>query len=190
MSAKSVGVRLFLVLAAGGLVVACGDDSEGPSGPVTPPELNERPLPVLGGPDDEEFEEPTPPEEFVPEDRVEGAGEGECCMVTFAYTRDFPEEIGTAVLRGSMYPLNSEEGIELTEADGVWSGEACLAPGEYGTYYYDVGLNTGSGELFMTIDYNPYVPKTEWQGEFVNVWTPADDCASLDLSIHAQTTPD
>jgi hypothetical protein len=168
-------------------MVACGDDSDGSNAPVTPPEQVERPIPTVGAPDTDEWEEPPPPDEFVPEDRVDGSGEGECCMVTFAYAPPRPEEVGTAVLRGSVFPINVAEGVALTETDGVWTGDACIAPDEYATYYYDVGLRTGSDELFPVVRHNTFAPTTSVNGEIVNFWEPGDDCASLDIMVHSTT---
>jgi hypothetical protein len=179
---------MILVLVAATSLLACGDDSEGSNAPVTPPERIERPIPTVGAPDTDEWDEPPPPEEVVPEDRVDGAGSEECCMVTFSYAPPRPEEVGAAVLRGSGFPLNATEGVALTESEGVWTGEACIAPGEYATYYYDVGLRTASDELFGVVRHNPFAPTTSVNGEIVNFWEPGDDCGSLDVAVHAKTS--
>lgn len=168
---------------------ACGDDDGTSNEPVTPPELPERSFPVAGGPEDGDWEEPPPPEEFVPEDRVSEGSEDECCPVTFRYLPEVPPAgVESATLRGSLYPLNTADGVALTVTDGVWSGEACLAPDEFGTYYYALELRTSGEETFPTTGHNRYAPTTTAAGEIVNLWAPADDCASIDASVHAKTS--
>ena len=46
----------------------------------------------------------------------------------------------------------------------------------------------GSDDPFLSIRHNPYVATTSHAGEVVNAWTPADDCASIDLTVHAKTS--
>ena len=180
---------LFLVAFVA--AIGCGGDEEPTenSGAVEPPENPERALPTMGGPQDEDFEEPPPPDEYVREDYVSGGGTvGECCPVVFAFAPGNSEEVEEALLRGDLFPLNTADGVPLTETDGVWSGEACLAPDQFGTYYYELGLRSAfTDELFLSITYNPFAPTTTAAGEVVNVWVPEDDCASLDVSVHAQT---
>lgn len=65
--------------------------------------------------------------------------------------------------------------------------QVCIAPDEYATYYYDVGLRTGSDELFPVVRHNTFAPTTTVNGEIVNFWEPGDDCASLDIMVHSKT---
>jgi hypothetical protein len=170
-----------------GAGAACGDDGGASNEPVTPPETPDRSLPVTGAPETDDWEAPPPEDPFVPEDRVTEGSEQECCTVVFAYQPEFPEQVQSAVLRGNVFPLDVHEGVVLAEADGVWSGEACLAPDVYATYYYDVALETPSGGVFPAVEHNPVAPTAEWRGEIVNAWLPGDDCASIDVAVHAET---
>jgi hypothetical protein len=177
-----------LVLLVG--AVACGDDSQDDSQkPVTPPDNPERNLPTLGGPSgDAGYDAPPERDAYVREDRVRQDTGAECCPVTFAFAPRDPAEVEEAVLRGSLYPLDTAEGVPLQETDGVWTGQACLAPDQYGTYHYELGLETGGDELFVSIAHNPHAPTTTVAGELVNEWVAADDCASIDVAVHAQTS--
>lgn len=176
-----------MVLVALLAVVACGDEPEKTEDAVTPPAPSERNLPTVGAPQNDEHEAPPPPEEYVPEDPVEQP-EGECCPVTFALAPSTSEVVQGAELRGSIFPLDGAEGVPLQETDGVWSGEACLAPDQFGTYHYELALETEGDEPFLSITYNPFAPTTETGGAVVNAWVPGDDCASIDVMVHAKTS--
>jgi hypothetical protein len=177
-----------IVLVALVALVACGDEPQDDTDqPVTPPAPNERNLPTVGAPQDDEHEEPPPPEEHVPEDPVE-LPDGECCPVTFALAPSTTEVVQEVVLRGSLFPLDAAEGVALQESDGVWSGEACLAPDQVGIYHYELSLETEGDEPFLSQAHNPYAPTAESDGEIVNALIPADDCEAFDAAIHAQTS--
>lgn len=187
--------RLFLsgcCLVALGAALGCGGGDVAPvdTGADEPPENPERELPTAGGPEDDDFEAPPPPEDYERDDYVSGGAEdGECCPVVFAYAPDDPAEVESAVLRGNLSPLNSSEGIALDESDGVWSAEACLAPEQYGTYHYELGLRSAGGnEPFLSTAYNPYAPTAPVNGQIVNAWIPGQDCAAVDVSVHAQVS--
>lgn len=181
---------LVALLAAPG----CGED-EAPteanaSEPVTPPENPERELPTAGAPQDDDHEAPPPPDDYVREDRVTNSEtDGECCVVEFAYAPPRPQEVEAARLRGNLFPLDTADGVLLQESDGIWSGEACLGLEQPGTYHYELSLQTvGSDQTFLSNAHNRYAPTTTEAGELVNLWVPADDCASIDLGVHAQTS--
>jgi hypothetical protein len=179
--------RISISLVALVALVACGDEPEKSEDTVTPPAPTERDLPTVGAPQDDEHEEPPPQEEYVPEDPVEQP-EGECCPVTFALAPSTAERVQEAVLRGSLFPLDGAEGVPLQETDGVWSGEACLAPDQPGIYHYELSLETDGDEPFLSTTYNPYAPTTEAGSEVVNAWIPDEDCASIDVAVHAKTS--
>lgn len=184
LSKHSLVVLVALVAALG-----CGDGDVAPvdSGAVDPPENPERELPTAGGPEDDDFEAPEPPPEYERDDYVTGGPEEECCPVVFAFAPDNPQEVQSALLRGTLAPLRGQEGLELQESDGVWSGEACLPPEEYGTYHYELGLRSaGAGDPFLSTAYNPYAPTAPVNGQLVNAWIPGDDCAAVDVAVHAQ----
>jgi hypothetical protein len=43
------------------------------------------------------------------------------------------------VVRGTFYPLNTPEGVNLTYSGGVWSASVCFPLGSSATYYFDFG---------------------------------------------------
>lgn len=173
------------------MAFGCGT-SEEPSenaGAVEPPANPQRALPTAGGPEDDDFEEPPPAEQYERDDFVSGGAHGECCAVTFAFAPSIPEEVQDIRLRGTLFPLNGEEGLALEENDGIWSQEACLGPHQFGTYYYELSLLSPFGdESFLRTAHNPYAPTTAVAGELVNGWFPGEDCESLDLAVHGQTS--
>lgn len=184
-------VFILLVLAAAMAAPACGgDDDGGGDEAVIPPDVGSRHLPTKGAPSaDAGWDAPPPEDAYVPPDHHQGdQANGECCPVTFAYAPTNPAAVDSMVLRGSAYPLDGADGVALTETDGVWSGEACMAPDYVGVYWYDVSLKTGSDQTFESTAYNPYVATTDYAGDVVNAWTAADDCASLDADIHSKTS--
>lgn len=176
-------------------VLACGDDPEpkvvktAPE-PVTPPEVAERKLPTLGGPDGDFGE--APPEQPVDSDPGvyrDVMGKPECCMVTFSLRDDTLEDVERARLRGDLAPLDSGEGVTLTRTGDVWSAEVCVSPLYQGSYYYEFGLTPDMGdELYIATRHNPFVSFEESTAGTVNLWSPAEDCASLDASIHSKTS--
>ncbi len=182
--------RIFIVLmlAAGLAAPACGGDNSGNNKAVTPPDVGSRQLPNSGPPAaDAGWDAPPPRDAYVPNAHINTDASGECCPVTFAYAPTNPEQVDSMVLRGSASPLDTADGIAMTEDNGVWSAEACIAPDYVGVYYFEVALKTG-GDPFMSVAHSPYVPTTNQAGDVVNTWATADDCASIDTSVYAQTS--
>ena len=123
--------RVKFAAAAAALIAAsaCSNtpDDEQTSMPdaVAPPDTPTRSLPTKGGPPEDvgprEFDALLPERRDVEDQDVEQ----ECCEVRFAVAD--PNELEDEEegrLRGSLDPLDGEEGVELTYADGVWSATA------------------------------------------------------------------
>jgi len=184
---------MTLLLIAAFAAPACGDDDpDYKVEAVSPPDNPDRELPALGPPQGD-HQVPDIGVEEGDAEQVSASGDsdaGECCPVRFAVADPYEgEDEAYALLRGTIAPLHTEEGVELTFADGEWSATACVPAASVGVYYYEFGLSTDTdGEYFVETRVNPYVETTEGPEGLANLWTSAADCASLDAQVHARTS--
>lgn len=170
---------------------ATPDEDFGP-----PPEDPAREIPVQDG----EFEEMGLPDLAL---FPEGDGRGydmevperpECCEVRFALADPYLDVDADRVrLRGTQSPLNQGDGVEMTLADGVWSGTACISPLYDGVYFYEVARDISDPGRDPAYDIervaNQAAPGVEQGIDGPgNRWPRAQSCELLDLEVHARTT--
>lgn len=175
------------------LALGCGGDPPEEPGPQDPPVLGERSLPTLGGPGEEEFDEPPPPEDtYDPDDQgPDPDAFVECCTVRFALIPEVADDdVREVTLRGAFPPLDAPAGVALAEGDpGVWSAEACVQPDQLGPYHYDVGAVVPlRDDLFIHQAFNPHAPQSEVAGQIVNFLLIDGGCDDPSIAAHARTS--
>ncbi len=188
------------LLSCAALASACGGDDNGNiySGKaVTPPDNPERNLPSMGAPDNDAGH-PFPDIGVADADSPQNAGQGEtdagqgadCCPITFAINDPHPDVTATwGHLRGTIAPLDTPDGVELTLDTGVWSAQACVPPDSVGTYHFEFAYpSDNGGQDYVESDTSPYVPVTNGPDGAANQWHTVEDCASLDTAIYAKTS--
>lgn len=154
------------------LLAAC---EESPPGMV--PDNPPRALPATG------IEEPFPrvPYDGGPVD-VAPIEELTCCDVTFAIAADQDEGEVEAYLYGSDLPL--ADGVRLERVADTWSGSVCIPAGFDGSYYYDVGLDIGTGTPFYVRRTNESAPAADTASPSNALQVPEDGTCPPELAAH------